>query len=194
LFAVSNTGAGTMNWLAQVVSGSEWLSITSGSSGINSGTITASYEANRSTISRTATIRITSTGSNSSTDVTIVQAGVVLTPGDANGDGVVDVGDLGILAANYGGSGKSWAQGDFNGDGVVDVGDLGILAANYGTHSSGACDFDADYAKVFGTSEESTTTEDSTDDDSDSSICSSLGLSLIAGLVLMGVMIVKLEE
>ena len=50
------------------------------------------------------------------------------------------------------GTGKTWAQGDFNGDGVVDVGDLGILAANYGTHSSSACDFDADYAKVFGTS------------------------------------------
>lgn len=110
-------------------------------------------------------------------------------PGDANGDKMVDVGDLGILAANYGGSGKTWAEGDFNGDGLVDVGDLGILAANYGTGTSGA-DFNADYAKVFGTA---ATSEDTTEDDSDS-ICSSLGLSLIAGLALMGLMIVKLEE
>jgi hypothetical protein len=54
-------------------------------------------------------------------------------PGDANFDGKVDVGDLGILAANYGEiGGINWANGDFNSDGRVDVGDLGILAANYG--------------------------------------------------------------
>jgi len=53
--------------------------------------------------------------------------------GDANADGKVDVGDLGILAANYGlAAGATWEKGDFNKDGKVDVGDLGILAANYG--------------------------------------------------------------
>jgi hypothetical protein len=105
--------------------------------------------------------------------------------GDANGDGMVDVGDLGILAANYGGSNKTWAEGDFNGDGKVDVGDLGILAANYGSSGSG---FEADYAKVFGT-------DDSEDDtESISTLCSSLGLSLIAGLALMGMMLIKLDE
>ena len=52
--------------------------------------------------------------------------------GDANLDDAVDVGDLGILGANYGLAGKTWTSGDFNGDGVVDVGDLGILGANYG--------------------------------------------------------------
>ena len=61
-------------------------------------------------------------------------------PGDANGDGTVDVGDLGILAANYGlTSGATWAKGDFNNDGKVDVGDLGILAANYGTGTKSGC-------------------------------------------------------
>ncbi len=56
------------------------------------------------------------------------------TPGDANGDGYVNVSDLGILATNYGvGSGLGWEQGDFTGDGVVDVSDLGILATAYGT-------------------------------------------------------------
>jgi hypothetical protein len=118
---------------------------------------------------------------------------LVCISGDANLDGAVDVGDLGILAANYGGTGKTWAQGDFNDDGAVDVGDLGILAANYGTGSASGADFNADYAKVFGTAATSVTAEDSTDD-SNSTFCSSLGLSLIAGLALMGLMIVKLEE
>jgi hypothetical protein len=55
-------------------------------------------------------------------------------PGDANGDGVVNVGDLGILAGNYGTlTGATWEMGDFNGDGAVNVGDLGILAGNYGS-------------------------------------------------------------
>jgi len=55
-----------------------------------------------------------------------------LLPGDANGDGKVDVVDLGIVATSYGKTGKSWSQGDFNGDTKVDVVDLGILASNYG--------------------------------------------------------------
>ena len=56
-----------------------------------------------------------------------------LHPGDANDDGMVDVGDLGILGANYGiASGAGWTRGDFTGDGAVDVGDLGVLGANYG--------------------------------------------------------------
>ncbi len=54
-------------------------------------------------------------------------------PGDANGDGNVDVTDLGILATNYGAvGGAEWSTGDFSGDGNVDVSDLGILATNYG--------------------------------------------------------------
>ncbi len=58
---------------------------------------------------------------------------VVPTGGDANLDGEVDVGDLGILAGNWNASGDiGWAQADFNGDDLVDVGDLGILAGNWG--------------------------------------------------------------
>ncbi len=53
--------------------------------------------------------------------------------GDANLDGYITVGDLGIFAANYGQlQGMGWENGDFNGDGAVNVGDLGMLAANYG--------------------------------------------------------------
>ncbi|NLE28312.1 MAG: hypothetical protein GX629_01425 [Phycisphaerae bacterium] len=117
-------------------------------------------------------------------------ATLVSIPGDANRDGMVNVGDLGILAANYGGSDKTWEQGDFNNDGLVNVGDLGILAANYGAGVNGAADFAGDYAKVFGSAVE--------DDDSEvtegSSLCSGLGLPLLAGLLLAGLMLVKLEE
>jgi hypothetical protein len=108
-------------------------------------------------------------------------------PGDANDDGAVDVGDLGILAANYGkSSGAKFMEGDFNEDNKVDVGDLGILAANYGTGTSGV-DFNADYAKVFGESEE-------VDDETQGSLCSDLGLPLIAGLLLLCLIPCKVES
>jgi len=106
-------------------------------------------------------------------------------PGDATGDDAVDVGDLGILAANYGSSNKNWNEGDFTGDGVVDVGDLGILAANYGTGTSGA-DFNADYAKIFESNDAETESTDS--------FCSSLGLSLILALSFAGFMLTRLEQ
>ncbi|MBN2294469.1 MAG: SUMF1/EgtB/PvdO family nonheme iron enzyme [Pirellulales bacterium] len=54
-------------------------------------------------------------------------------PGDATGDGKVDVSDLGVLASNYGTtSGAEWDEGDFTGEGAVDVSDLGVLASHYG--------------------------------------------------------------
>jgi len=73
-FSVSNTGTGTMPWSAAVTSGSSWLSITSGASGTNSGTINCSFTANTSTTSRTGSIRITASGaSGSPVDVTVTQ-------------------------------------------------------------------------------------------------------------------------
>ena len=62
----------------------------------------------------------------------IKAAGALPHAGDANNDGAVNVGDLGILAANWNGSGKTWSTGDFTGEGDVNVGDLGVLAANWG--------------------------------------------------------------
>ncbi len=52
-------------------------------------------------------------------------------PGDANGDGKVDINDLTIVLTNYGQSGMTWGQGDFNNDGKVDVNDLTVVLANY---------------------------------------------------------------
>ena len=54
-------------------------------------------------------------------------------PGDANGDGVVNFSDLLILAQHYGNTaGMTPAAGDFTGDGAVTFADLLVLAQNYG--------------------------------------------------------------
>jgi T5SS/PEP-CTERM-associated repeat protein len=51
--------------------------------------------------------------------------------GDATLDGAVTIADLGVLAANWQGTGKGWWEGDYNYDGVVNIADLGILASNW---------------------------------------------------------------
>ena len=80
-FSVSNTGAGTMNWNASASSSGNWLTITSGSSGTNSGTINCSYQANTGTTQRVGTINITSTGSSGSPkSVTVTQNGNQVQP------------------------------------------------------------------------------------------------------------------
>ncbi len=53
--------------------------------------------------------------------------------GDFNGDGNVDITDLGILATNWQGSPRTFSQGDFNYDTKVDISDLGILATKWQT-------------------------------------------------------------
>jgi hypothetical protein len=55
-----------------------------------------------------------------------------LIPGDINMDGLVDVADYNIWAANVGAQCATWAMGDLNGDGLVDVADYNIWAANVG--------------------------------------------------------------
>jgi hypothetical protein len=59
-------------------------------------------------------------------------AGFVFVPGDINGDGLVDVADYDVWAANVGATGATWSQGDLNGDGLVDVADYDIWAADVG--------------------------------------------------------------
>jgi uncharacterized protein (DUF2141 family) len=53
-------------------------------------------------------------------------------PGDANGDGKVDINDLTIVLSDFGRSGMVWSTGDFNGDGKVDVNDLTIVLSHFG--------------------------------------------------------------
>ncbi len=57
--------------------------------------------------------------------------------GDANGDGLVDLGDFGVLKNHFGSIG-SVSEGDFNGDGRVDLSDFGRLKANFGKSTTGA--------------------------------------------------------
>ena len=52
-------------------------------------------------------------------------------PGDANGDGRVDINDLTIVLAHYNQTGMVWSQGEFTGDGTVDINDLTIVLAHY---------------------------------------------------------------
>ena len=54
-----------------------------------------------------------------------------LTPGDANRDGMVNGADATILADNWLGTNKVWADGDFNKDTVVDDVDATLMAANW---------------------------------------------------------------
>lgn len=58
---------------------------------------------------------------------------VSLTPGDANGDHIVNFVDLNIVLSNYGAMGPPAATpGDLNADGRVDFVDLNIVLSNYG--------------------------------------------------------------
>ncbi|MEM1011398.1 MAG: glycosyl hydrolase family 28-related protein [Planctomycetota bacterium] len=70
--------------------------------------------------------------SNNSGSIRRVTITEVRVPGDADGNGTVDLADFGILRANFGTSDAAVTQGDFNGDGSVDLADFGILRANFG--------------------------------------------------------------
>jgi hypothetical protein len=74
-FEISNAGAGTLTWEAVVTSGSDWLSITSGVNGTDSGTLICEYQANPEPESRTGMIQITSPEASQGTiEVSVVQA------------------------------------------------------------------------------------------------------------------------
>jgi hypothetical protein len=104
-----------------------------------------------------------------------------LISGDANFDGMVDVGDLGILAANYGKEfNANWAMGDFNGDEDVDVGDLGILAANYGYGTTNSSNYIVD-EEAMGLTVEKNNEESALT----GSTCPATGLVLLAGILMM---------
>ena len=120
---------------------------------------------------------------------------IELIPGDANRDGMVDVGDLGILAANYGQSNKLPEQGDFNRDGVVDVGDLGILAANYGQGTvNTTLDFNADDIRTFDETTNKNTFANNNTRKTNNLVCNSVGLPLVAGILLTCLLVSFVEK
>ena len=59
-------------------------------------------------------------------------------PGDANGDGKVDINDLTIVLSHFGQTGMNWSNGDFISDGTVDINDLTIVLTNFGSSSVGS--------------------------------------------------------
>ncbi len=66
-------------------------------------------------------------------DVTILESGLGMTPGDATRDGLVDHDDFDVLVDNYRTARPpSWTMGDFNGDGAVTFADYVILSNHYG--------------------------------------------------------------
>ena len=85
-FAVDKTGKGRIDWSAAVTSGQDWLSIRSGSSGSNTGTIVADYQENTDVSPRAGSIKVTPTdGRIPSVTVTVTQAGppvLEVTPAD----------------------------------------------------------------------------------------------------------------
>jgi hypothetical protein len=78
-------------------------------------------------------------------------------------------------------------------DGGYDISDYQDVAANYGTGSTSTMSWAEAYAQAFGTTSDADDASADSEDTS-STVCSSLGLSLIAGLAILGLMIVKMEE
>jgi autotransporter-associated beta strand protein len=112
--------------IAVAYNGGHW----DGPTGITSSTAAASTETSIGSVSN-ASLNLTSfkgvTGLNAN-DVLVKYTYA----GDANLDGKVDIGDLGLLAGAWQQlSGKVWFDGDFTYDGAVNIGDLGLLAGNW---------------------------------------------------------------
>ncbi|MCC6679773.1 MAG: PEP-CTERM sorting domain-containing protein [Phycisphaeraceae bacterium] len=70
-------------------------------------------------------------------------------PGDANGDGLVNLSDLQILGDNWQSTTATWAQADFTGDGIVNLADLQILGDNWGFGAGPDVSFDEALADVL---------------------------------------------
>ncbi len=71
-------------------------------------------------------------GNNNGADIDVVSlvAITLATPGDINGDGVVDRADVAEFVANYSSTASSFGTGDFDGDSKTGLSDLAILQAN----------------------------------------------------------------
>ena len=127
-FTVSNTSPGAipMNWNAAVTAGDTWLTI-SGTSGVNTGTITCNFQTG-DLLSRTATIRVTTSGGGigpmQTANVTVTQEGtsaqvILFVSPDIRNVGK-DAGTTTFSVSNAGGglmpwvanvaSGSSWLQ------------------------------------------------------------------------------------
>ncbi|MCC6681033.1 MAG: PEP-CTERM sorting domain-containing protein [Phycisphaeraceae bacterium] len=71
-----------------------------------------------------------------------------LQPGDANGDGMVNLSDLQILGDNWQSTTATWSEADFTGDSTVNLADLQILGDNWGFGTGPDVSFDEALAQV----------------------------------------------
>jgi len=65
-------------------------------------------------------------------DNTCLHSIFVATDGDVNGNGVIDIFDIVIIAASFGSSPPPYPNADLNDDGLIDVFDIVITAASFG--------------------------------------------------------------
>jgi hypothetical protein len=146
-FSVSNTGTGTMNWVAQVISGSSWLDITTGFSGTNAGNINCAFSANSDTTTRTGAIRITASGATGSpVEVSVIQAGnitpVLIGSNSIDAMDMVKITDMsGSLPAAGGAvSVRAWAE---NGNEISAGAASPLTISNHGTTSIPGADIES---------------------------------------------------
>jgi len=99
-----------------------WLTNTTLTSATFTGNQAHTYGFYSVAIDSAGNVQVTPTAAQATARTTIY--------GDANLDGVVDIGDLNILISNYF-SGTTWATGDFTGNGVTDITDLDYVLSNY---------------------------------------------------------------
>ncbi|MCC6680470.1 MAG: hypothetical protein IT445_06155 [Phycisphaeraceae bacterium] len=69
-------------------------------------------------------------------------------PGDANGDGMVNLADLQILGDNWQSTTANWAMADFTWDSTVNLADLQIIGDNWGYGTSPDLAFDEALSQV----------------------------------------------
>lgn len=141
-FSVANSGGGTLNWNATVLSGGDWLEITSGDSGTDSGTINLSFDKNTGA-QRTGTVRVTSNATaTSQVDVTVVQSpapDLLVTP--THRDLTAGSGTTTFDVSFSGGTGNQWSaeviSGNWLGITSAESGiDAGQIELSYGSNSS----------------------------------------------------------
>ena len=80
-------------------------------------------------------------------------------PGDVNGDGAVDIFDVNLVSANWGGSGPI---GDANHDGLIDIFDINLISANWTGPQNSSVSTDVSPPAAQTTEPTSLSAEDST--------------------------------
>ncbi|MEO0529770.1 MAG: hypothetical protein AAF266_04240 [Planctomycetota bacterium] len=121
------------------------LGITTGDGSLVAEALVADFVAYTTALNGTgSTLTLTLNGVSNGGDEYFVFDNIVLSEADDiglaadfNGDGTVDLLDLDILGANFGGPGTA-ATGDANGDMTVDLLDLDILGSQFGQSASAA--------------------------------------------------------